>query len=80
MSKLHEYLESTGQLRNRPRKFGFRINVKDEKTGEITSSFTTGDTIEEFMKHLLDEVPDLAKESQDQIRKNLAELEKNVMN
>jgi len=49
MSKLQEYLESTEQLRNRPRKFGFRINVKDEKTGEITSSFITGDTIEEFI-------------------------------
>jgi len=37
--KMYDYLESTEQLRNRPRKFGFRINVKDEKTGEITSSF-----------------------------------------
>lgn len=88
MSKLQKYLDIIKSKDNsyleednmNMHKFGFTINVKDEKSGETETHFIIGDTIDEFMDNMLKVVPDLAEESQAKIRKNLAELEKNVMN
>ena len=81
MSKLNYYLEEIKKPGvNNLKKFGFAINVTNEKTGELEKFFVSGDTIDEFMKNLLNVVPDLAEESQKKIRENLKNVEKEVMN
>ena len=60
-------------------KFGFEINVKDEKTGENEKHFIKANTIDDFMKEMHKVAPELDEQSKKTIREKLAAAENEKM-